>query len=1343
MPDAGKPHVAQPLPRIGSYQLIQQLGSGGMSSVFRAIHTETGHEVAVKVLPRYLAKNPTLLQRFLREAKSAEALEHPNIVAIYDRGSEEGRYYLVLEYVPGGDLHDRVRNKGPLGVAEVIELMRAVARGLQFAAGRGLIHRDIKPANLLVDPDGQVKITDLGLALQVEEEDERVTRDGTTVGTVDYMSPEQARDSRATSIRSDIYSLGCTCYFLLTGTPPFPGGDVAEKLRAHAQDPRPDVRDRRPDVPEPLARLIQKMMARRPEDRFPDHDSLLTALEVLPLLGGGPPRPAAGEPPPLYALIDEDDEDKDFVVDAPGPGLAAPEPDTTIEAMRPRPASKPASSSDEVNLSALAALEGDEPPRAPAYRLRPPAPAVAESPPQGAFDLDAEAADAEAEAAAPGRPWGRELSLRSYIVRGLVLGLALALAGLMVQQLASLAPTPASPPEEVAPEGTGPSAPPLANASPPRPSAKAKPAAPPAPAPVVARAWVEPAETPPADVPEPSYPAEWEGRTLPEWARAPVPERIDGPFVTVRRVGPARDVVPDLRQAFNLSGGTVEVADDGPFFEQDVRITGTSRLIRARRGTRPMLAIGPPTLDFYRRQPAVFVVENSRVILDGLDLIIRADELPRNQSALFACRGGELVLRNCTVTVVGSRPFDLVQVGEPFAATPGAPSRVRLERTFVRGAAVRAVRLGGDPAEVAVDRSVLLCGGGPAVAIVGRPAGPRQVAFARSVVAARGPILEVGAPPGSGSPPPRVRALGTTFARIDGAGDASLIALRDDGGVAPREAVDWAGFDDLLAGFDGWLSAGHPRVVKVADLAAARAAWPGSGEQSREQPAPWPESSALDEATPAALKALAPGREATLARVASPSPFLWQKTLGRFRPQAVSLPDLEAAPAPAGIPAPGVALIPGVNASINRRDSPGVARTEAAPDPEAPLAPGELLFDVNVAPWFGDIGQFLAATIKPGTRHARVRVRGGGPHEATPFRAPDGVSIEILAEPNPAGVGPLLWAPRAGATGEALFETHGGDLSITGAWLARTRPDQVRYLVRVEDGLLTLSRCKLTTPMAVEPAFGGLVAFRAAGTGPLPGRPAGADRPVCRLDDCVLISGGTAITAELGRGVVALRNCALTSGSDAMDLRPQRVRRDRFEADLWLERCTVVAERSFVRLGPWPGAAPGPDRPWLVATDRSAFLDAFGPRRRSALLRADTEALAQCALLWQARGDAYDVSHFAASADAAPEPSRAAPDVRRHWVEFWGKSHIVGVAGPGRGTPGPGIRLIGGPLVGEVGPDALALDPRYPPGRKALDVGADTRRFQSDPSPRPTPPARPATAPRPPPAKRRTGGTPF
>src|SRR3954470_836424 len=137
--NAGKPELT-----IGSYRLLEPLGSGGMSSVYRAEHIESGHEVAVKILPRSLAKTPAMLQRFLREAESAEALEHPNIVAIYDRGVDHGRHYLVLEYVPGSDLHDWVREHGPMPIADALAAIRSVAEGLRYAAQRGVIHRDIK-----------------------------------------------------------------------------------------------------------------------------------------------------------------------------------------------------------------------------------------------------------------------------------------------------------------------------------------------------------------------------------------------------------------------------------------------------------------------------------------------------------------------------------------------------------------------------------------------------------------------------------------------------------------------------------------------------------------------------------------------------------------------------------------------------------------------------------------------------------------------------------------------------------------------------------------------------------------------------------------------------------------------------------------------------------------------------------------------------------------------------------------------------------------------------------------------------------------------------------------------
>lgn len=284
-------------PMLGSYRIVERLGSGGMCTVVRAIHEPTGNVVALKVMPIQIASNPMALHRFLNEAKSLANLDHPNIVAVYDWGFDQERHYLVTEFMDGGDLNVRVRLRGSLSLEETLNVAKATARALKFASERGLIHRDLKPANLLFSSQGEVKLADLGLAVQYEIDD-RVTREGTTVGTVDFISPEQARDSRAATIRSDIYSLGCTLYFLLTGEPPFAGKSLTEKLRAHVLLPAPDVRHLRPEVPPSLAQLLFRMMEKRPEDRFADYDELLDALSAV-----------STEEPVLTAEIVEDEDD--------------------------------------------------------------------------------------------------------------------------------------------------------------------------------------------------------------------------------------------------------------------------------------------------------------------------------------------------------------------------------------------------------------------------------------------------------------------------------------------------------------------------------------------------------------------------------------------------------------------------------------------------------------------------------------------------------------------------------------------------------------------------------------------------------------------------------------------------------------------------------------------------------------------------------------------------------------------------------------------------------------------------------------------------------------------------
>ncbi|GIX05381.1 MAG: hypothetical protein KatS3mg114_1250 [Planctomycetaceae bacterium] len=268
------------LKKLGKYRIDRKLGAGGMGAVYLAYDTELRRPVALKVLPHEKAQNPTLVKRFRAEAQAAAQLRHENIVAVYDHGEVEGYLYIAMEYVEGTDLHALVQKRGPLDVPRSIEYIKQAAAALQHAWEHKIVHRDIKPSNLLVRRDGVLKLTDLGLARSVDESLEtNITRAGTTVGTVDYMSPEQARNSKAADIRSDIYSLGCTWYHLLTGRPPFAEGSMTNKLHAHATQPPPDPRRFNPAISDGLVAVLNRMMAKRPEDRYQTPEELLDELE--------------------------------------------------------------------------------------------------------------------------------------------------------------------------------------------------------------------------------------------------------------------------------------------------------------------------------------------------------------------------------------------------------------------------------------------------------------------------------------------------------------------------------------------------------------------------------------------------------------------------------------------------------------------------------------------------------------------------------------------------------------------------------------------------------------------------------------------------------------------------------------------------------------------------------------------------------------------------------------------------------------------------------------------------------------------------------------------------------
>ncbi|MFN9770991.1 MAG: serine/threonine protein kinase [Planctomycetota bacterium] len=265
---------------VGQYRLLSLLGTGGMSTVYLAEHTLSGQRRAIKVLPRARVNDKSYLDRFLREGRAAASLSHPNIVRIYDLANEEDVYYMVMEYVPGVDLHQKIQQEGPASIEDALKYLEQAAAGLAHAHSKQIVHRDIKPANLLLTSEGSVKLLDLGLAL-FREDPESLTllHNEKVMGTADYLAPEQALNSHNVDPRADLYSLGCTFYYLLTGQPPFPEGSIAQRIAMHqSREPKP-VRELRPDCPLPVEALCQRMMKKSPDERLQSCERVIQAIE--------------------------------------------------------------------------------------------------------------------------------------------------------------------------------------------------------------------------------------------------------------------------------------------------------------------------------------------------------------------------------------------------------------------------------------------------------------------------------------------------------------------------------------------------------------------------------------------------------------------------------------------------------------------------------------------------------------------------------------------------------------------------------------------------------------------------------------------------------------------------------------------------------------------------------------------------------------------------------------------------------------------------------------------------------------------------------------------------------
>jgi serine/threonine protein kinase len=308
---------------LGPYKIRQPLGKGGMGAVFLCEHGPRREQVAVKVFPPERTNDPAALQRFYREARVAAALDHPNLVRAHDISQAGSLHFIVMEYVPGHNLEEHVRKHGAVPYRQAVGYVLQAAAGLQYAHEKGHVHRDIKPANLLLMPEGQIKVLDMGLARCWKDPTDDLTRrlaDNSVLGTADYIAPEQALNSHQADIRADIYSLGATLFALISGRPPFKGKTVSQTLLAHQLRPVPPLREAVPGIPARLSAVVTRMMAKKPEDRYQTPAEVITALAAW-----GPDAPA--EPESAADTLDSLRAPTDSLPPPAGPAPKAPAPE--------------------------------------------------------------------------------------------------------------------------------------------------------------------------------------------------------------------------------------------------------------------------------------------------------------------------------------------------------------------------------------------------------------------------------------------------------------------------------------------------------------------------------------------------------------------------------------------------------------------------------------------------------------------------------------------------------------------------------------------------------------------------------------------------------------------------------------------------------------------------------------------------------------------------------------------------------------------------------------------------------------------------------------------------------
>ena len=1227
--------------RIGKYEVLSHIATGGMGAVYKARDTETGLDVALKVLSPELAAKPAMLERFRREAKHALKLRHKNIVTLYEFGEAQNIYFLVMELVDGIDLFEYLTRQGPLDPVEALKIIRQACRALDHAYQQGVVHRDIKPSNFLVSRQGErllVKLTDFGLAREASNDEFRVTRAGTTIGTLDYMSPEQARDSGLADVRSDLYSLGCTWYHLLAGHAPFPKGGLGERLHRIMHEEPPDVREFNPRVSSAMASVVHRLLAKKPSQRYEtpadlmrDLDALkhgqavLTPRQALEILAQESDVPA--EPPTKqYRRVSD------------GRRTPPPSPSDSDIVVRRRPSDsqiKPASgrvrsetrrkkSSAEVPTrsgKSTAELPVGDPESTPPYLL---------------YFLGGSAA--------------------IILIVTLIVVLIMMSRGNREkpQTEQTLQPVSQSFQPDIPPEKSD-----LLPLLPTRPQRDAK----------TDKKASEKAETPIPPKKKPKWPALYRPAKPIDFAA--LQKETEAPWATADPSGTTIQLIvgrlppdssgktfPSLAAACKAipvgATGIIELRDNGPFFDIPASLTDRSLVLRAAKGFQPILVWDVQRmLEDQRRNrdrrtagpadPFVFLdVKHGNLTLQDIHLAFKWPDAPSEKAAVLRVEDGDLIVHGCIFSVAG-KPRDGVTLAQLLATRPQA-GHCLFERCYARGAKLSVLDVETPGAQVQFENCLLIGDDAPLLQAHIANDRPTRFQVAHSTMICGTNLLELR--PGSDADrEPLFDWLGwdTLLSRkvLEFGGEL----LRLQGSISPQH-FRWRAFNCLYAGWGNLVSG--TTTIAATDLSAWQRLWDRT-EGDEVVADPWPTAVFPEAAevpantywTDGSLVAFSASTDADkpLGCQIDHLPRARDKWLSlTFNQYAVQLPAVPDFSTPPQIPVAGDGLFHGARLDLNQTD----------------------------------LGAYLQ-TVQKSYRLAPevvMRLSGDGERLTTPLRM-KGSNLVLYFEPvielkEDEKKEPLVLAPGGFASAEALFDVEQGSLSIINGNLRFSEKGKARvvpWLIKIRGGDLHLVRTHVQVPPRDSGvAFRGLIEMDGSGD-------AAAERVrSCVVSECVLASARDVLSLRGIGARVLIAQSLLIAGEDVIhltldpDFNQKTVNSGgndggqaagKANVQCLLDHATISARGAVVHLP--EVKQPGPlEEPVVVRSHDCGFVNLFvGRTPRPGLVEYEGDALAQGLLIWQSENDAFDRRvWFGIVCKDKPLPEK--PEDHASWMALWG-----------------------------------------------------------------------------------------